>query len=187
MNQSEYLKKLKHYLSPLGREDRNKIIEYYAELIGDKIESGITEQEVLKSLGEPQELAEKILSESSDYKTKPKHSNNGKLSIGRIIGFSALIPFVIIALAVLYVLSLSFIITAIACQLGGICYFIGAFFILASGFAPALFQFGLCLFILALGIFIAFGAWKFMWLCIKITISIFNTYKKTYIKETVKI
>ena len=41
MNQYEYLKELRLYLSPLGRTEEDRVIEYYAELIGDKIESGI--------------------------------------------------------------------------------------------------------------------------------------------------
>lgn len=187
MNQIEYLRQLKHHLSPLGRDERNRVIEYYSELIGDKIESGITEQEVLTQLGTPYELAEKILSESPEYGKKPKHSNNGKLSVGRIVGFSVLIPFVLVALAVLYVLALSFVIAAISCLLGGITYFVGSFFVLINNFATGLYQLGVSLFIASIGVFVAFGVWKFIFLCVKVTCNIFKAYKRTYVKEAVEI
>ncbi len=186
MDQIEYLKQLKRHLSPLERDERNKIIEYYSELISDKLESGITEQEVLKQFGEPKELAAKILSESHDHEKHTEHSD-GKLSVGRIIGFSILIPFVIIALAVLYVLAVSFALAAVGCQLGGVFYFLGSFFVLAKDLAVGLFNLGASLFAMALGVFIAFGAWKFIRLCIKITISICKAYKQTYVKEAVRI
>ena len=67
MNQYEYLKELRLYLSPLGRTEEDRVIEYYAELIGDKIESGIPENGVLSQLGTPRELADKILAETQDY------------------------------------------------------------------------------------------------------------------------
>lgn len=63
MNQYEYLKELRLYLSPLGRTEEDRVIEYYAELIGDKVELGIPEEEVLSQLGTPRELADKILAE----------------------------------------------------------------------------------------------------------------------------
>lgn len=103
MNQYEYLKELRLYLSPLGRTEEDRVIEYYAELIGDKIESGIPENGVLSQLGTPRELADKILAETQEYGEEPKHIKGPeKLSVGRIVGFSILIPFVITALAILY-------------------------------------------------------------------------------------
>ena len=103
MNQYEYLKELRLYLSPLGRTEEDRVIEYYAELIGDKIESGIPENGVLSQLGTPRELADKILAETQEYGEEPKHIKEPeKLSVGRIVGFSILIPFVITALAILY-------------------------------------------------------------------------------------
>lgn len=68
MNQYEYLKELRSYLSPLGRIEEDRVIEYYAELIVDKIESGIPEKEVLTQLGTPRQLADKILSEHKNMK-----------------------------------------------------------------------------------------------------------------------
>lgn len=72
MNQYEYLKELRRCLSILDRVEEDRVIEYYAELIGDKIESGIPENGVLSQLGTPRELADKILAETQEYE-EPKH------------------------------------------------------------------------------------------------------------------
>lgn len=182
MNQIEYLKELKRHLSPLGRDERNRITEYYSELINDKIESGISEQEVLAQLGTPQELAAKILSESPEYEQTPRHEKNGELSVGRIIGFSILIPFAIIAIASLYVVAVSFAAAAVACQIGGVTNFLGSFYVMTVGFSQGLFQLGIAMFVAALGAFVGYGAWKFICLCGRVTIKIFNAYKRTYVK-----
>ena len=91
MNQYEYLKELRLYLSPLGRTEEDRVIEYYAELIGDKIESGIPENGVLSQLGTPRELADKILAETQEYGEEPKHIKGPeKLSVGRIFDFNSI-------------------------------------------------------------------------------------------------
>ena len=127
MNQYEYLKELRLYLSPLGRTEEDRVIEYYAELIGDKVELGIPEEEVLSQLGTPRELADKILAETQEYGEEPKHIKEPeKLSVGRIVGFSILIPFVITALAILYSVAVSFVAASVGMQLGGVLTIIGS-------------------------------------------------------------
>ena len=118
MNQYEYLKELRRCLSILDRVEEDRVIEYYAELIGDKVELGIPEEEVLSQLGTPRQLADKILAETQEYE-EPKHIKEPeKLSVGRIVGFSILIPFVITALAILYSVAVSFVAASVGMQLG---------------------------------------------------------------------
>lgn len=187
MNQSEYIKELKRCLSPLDRVETNRVVEYYTELIGDKIESGMNEQEVLAQLGTPRQLADKILSETQEYDNKPQHiQETENLSVGRIVGFSILIPFVIIALATLYSLAVAFILVAIGMLLSGFLTIIGSFFVIFTSVGAGIFQIGVSIFVAALGVFVGFGAWKFMLLCIKITVKIFKAYVKTYVKGALK-
>lgn len=70
MNQNEYLKELKRCLSSLDRAETDRVVEYYTELIGDKIESGISEEDVLAQLGTPYQLADRIIAESKEYEDK---------------------------------------------------------------------------------------------------------------------
>ena len=51
-------------LSKLPKADRQKAIEFYREMIEDKIEGGMTEEEVVHSLGNPFDVAEKILKDN---------------------------------------------------------------------------------------------------------------------------
>ena len=182
MNQYEYLKELRLYLSPLGRTEEDRVIEYYAELIGDKVELGIPEEEVLSQLGTPRELADKILAETQEYGEEPKHIKEPeKLSVGRIVGFSILIPFVITALAILY--SVAFVAASVGMQLGGVLTIIGSFIVMFTSIGAGICQLGVAIFVSALGLFAAYGSWKFILLCIKITQKIFKAYVRTYTKE----
>ena len=70
MNQNEYLKELKRCLSSLDRAETDRIVEYYSELISDKIQFGVSEQEVITQLGTPHQLADRIIAESKEYEDK---------------------------------------------------------------------------------------------------------------------
>mgnify|MGYP001111899992 CR=1 FL=1 len=182
MNQYEYLKELRRCLSILDRVEEDRVIEYYAELIGDKV--GIPEEEVLSQLGTPRELADKILAETQEYGEEPKHIKEPeKLSVGRIVGFSILIPFVITALAILYSVAVSFVAASVGMQLGGVLTIIGSFIVMFTSIGAGICQLGVAIFVSALGLFAAYGSWKFILLCIKITQKIFKAYVRTYTKE----
>ena len=183
MNQYEYLKELRRCLSILDRVEEDRVIEYYAELIGDKVELGIPEEEVLSQLGTPRQLADKILAETQEYE-EPKHIKEPeKLSVGRIVGFSILIPFVITALAILYSVAVSFVAASVGMQLGGVLTIIGSFIVMFTSIGAGICQIGVAIFVSALGLFAAYGSWKFILLCIKITQKIFKAYVRTYTKE----
>lgn len=51
MKKEEFLKKLKEELENANINNTNDIIEYYEEIIDDKIEEGITEKEAVSSIG----------------------------------------------------------------------------------------------------------------------------------------
>ena len=50
MSKQEFLKKLKHELRKLKKEERNKYIEYYDEIISDIVERGVSEEEAIARL-----------------------------------------------------------------------------------------------------------------------------------------
>ena len=58
-------------LQKLPKIERKKAVDYYREMIEDKIEGGIIEEEVVASLGNPYDVAKKILDENGiKYKDK---------------------------------------------------------------------------------------------------------------------
>lgn len=64
MNKEQFLRRLKRLLHPLPEEERERLLQYYREILEDKIEEGVPEQEAVGGLGDPRVLAGKILSEN---------------------------------------------------------------------------------------------------------------------------
>lgn len=65
MNKQEFLTGLKHKLKKLKKEERNKYIEYYDEIISDIVESGVSEEEAIKRQGSIEQIAGHILSNTN--------------------------------------------------------------------------------------------------------------------------
>lgn len=63
MKKKEFLKKLKRCLSPLKSCEKQRIIDYYDEMIADRMENGVDEETAVSELGSPQSCAEKTLAE----------------------------------------------------------------------------------------------------------------------------
>ena len=59
-----WLKKLNRALSKLSKQERAKVIEFYREMIDDKIESGESEISVIEKQGDPTGVAKKILTDN---------------------------------------------------------------------------------------------------------------------------
>lgn len=64
MKQIEWESTLLENLKPLGDEERFQIVEYYREIYADKLEAGVTSDEILAEFGSPEECAQKILQEA---------------------------------------------------------------------------------------------------------------------------
>ena len=58
---NNYLERLNKVLSVLEPEERNNIMDFVEEMINDRIEIGQSEQEILESLGEPEEFAKNFI------------------------------------------------------------------------------------------------------------------------------
>lgn len=65
MNKGEFLNALRVRLSSLNTNDIESSIEYYSEMIDDRIEDGLTEIEAVSAVGSVDEAAVKILGENT--------------------------------------------------------------------------------------------------------------------------
>lgn len=79
MNKAEFLMALRERLSGLPEEDFNKSIDYYTEMIDDRVEDGMSEEDAVACLGSMDEIITQILSEVSlpklvKEKVKPKRA-----------------------------------------------------------------------------------------------------------------
>ena len=62
MNKEEFLLTMQNALSGMPRADLEKTLQYYREMIEDRVEEGMTEAEAVADVGDPIELAEAIRS-----------------------------------------------------------------------------------------------------------------------------
>ncbi|MCT4619268.1 MAG: DUF1700 domain-containing protein [Marinisporobacter sp.] len=77
MNKSDYLKKLEELLKKLSKEEREEILMDYEEHFTFALEEGKTEDEIIKDLGNPNEIAKQYIASSVIHKAteNPSFSN----------------------------------------------------------------------------------------------------------------
>ncbi len=61
MKKTEFLSLLRNHLEGLDAADLESSVEYYAEMIDDRIEEGLDEESAVASVGTPEEAAKEIL------------------------------------------------------------------------------------------------------------------------------
>ena len=79
MNKQAFLSALRDKLSGLPEKDLRQSIDYYSEIIDDRMEEGLSEEKAIQALGPMEEIVSQILSETSlpklvKEKVKPKHT-----------------------------------------------------------------------------------------------------------------
>lgn len=81
MNKTEFLNELKKQISEYPVEETQKSMEYYAEMIDDRVEDGMTEAEAVASLGTVDSIANQIKCElpiTTLVKQRAKEQSKGK-------------------------------------------------------------------------------------------------------------
>lgn len=78
MNKTEFIQELSMEILGLPQEDTEHWLEYYTEMLEDRIEEGMSEEEATASLGDPKAIARQILAQTPftkliKNKIKPKH------------------------------------------------------------------------------------------------------------------
>ena len=64
MKRVEFLKELKAQLWALPEADRQNSLDYYSEMIDDRMEDGLTEEEAVAAIGDLDEIVQQILGET---------------------------------------------------------------------------------------------------------------------------
>ena len=110
MNKQEFIKKLKEMLSNLPEKEINERIDFYSEMIDDRIEDGLTEEQAIKDIGTVEDVAKQIIDEIPLFKiikhklkkSKTKNTTTKRnrswweitlIAVGSPIWFSLLISF----------------------------------------------------------------------------------------------
>lgn len=151
MTKEIFIKQLNKKLRSLPANERNDVIKFYSELIRDSIESGRSEEEVLASLGDIDEIAAKIISESPSSANKKPLSTPLRvlITIALILGspvwlgvLCALFGCVISVVAVLLSAIAALFAICLALATMFIAGIVSFFFIIPSNTLGGLFQLG---------------------------------------------
>lgn len=68
MNKQEFLAKLRANLTGMSPEDREERVNFYSEMIDDRMEEGWTEEQAIANLGSLDSILQQILSETPQIK-----------------------------------------------------------------------------------------------------------------------
>ncbi len=100
MNKNEFLATLRERLNGLPEEDIIKSIDFYGEMLDDRIEDGMSEEEAVSDLGNIEEIISQILSAVSlpklvKEKVKPKRALKAWEIVLLVLGAPLWIPLVV--------------------------------------------------------------------------------------------
>ena len=168
MNKTEFLDALRHALGKLPSYEVEQSIAFYAEMIDDRIEDGMSEHEAVAALGSVHAIAAQIVAETPPIPKAIAKANTGSrtLNVVLLVVFSPIwVPLVLalIVAALMVHLSIWMVIVALwtAVAVLILCAPIGFFLLawcLANGYPlTGLFQLGAGLAASGLGLFAWFG------------------------------
>lgn len=194
MTKQEFFESLKNGLSGLPEEELHERLEFYSEMIDDRIEDGLSEEEAVKELGSPDEVIAKILSEiplSKIVKKKIKSTKKPETwaILLIVLGFPVWLPLLAAGFAVtlaIYAVIWSLIISAwsVVAALGGSSIGVllaGASMIFVGKIPTSLALTGASLVLAGLMLFAIYGCKKATVGCISLTKKILILIKKCFI------
>ena len=100
MKKKEFLKELENNLKGLPQRDIDERVEFYSEMIDDRIEDGKTEEQAVAEIGSIDEVVDQIAKDTSlvrlvKNKIKPKRSIGGLGILFLVLGFPIWFPLLI--------------------------------------------------------------------------------------------
>lgn len=124
MNKEVFLSALKNALGSLPRKERKKTLDFYSEMINDRLEEGLSEEAIFSEIGTPEAIAAQVLSE---LPKKPRKKISVWVIVLLILGAPLWLPLLIAAAAVvmavlisLFAIELSLALCGVAGVLGGL-------------------------------------------------------------------
>ena len=123
MDKFEFITELRAKLWALPEEDKQRSVDYYREMIDDRMEDGLSEEEAVAAVGNLNEIVENILAETPAAEPeKPAVKQKRKLTWWEIVLLVLGSPVVVISLYA----------TAVALGASSIGCFVGSFFMIGS-------------------------------------------------------
>ena len=135
MSKQEFLEKLRQGLKGLPTADIEERVIFYGEMIDDRIEEGVTEDEAVLSVGSVEKIVEQVVADTPFAKiAKERIKPKRRLSVGEIVllalGSPIWLSLIIALIAVIFsvyvslwsvIISLwSVFVSLVACAVGGV-------------------------------------------------------------------
>lgn len=170
MNKEVFLSELRKKLSGLPQSDIEERVSFYSEMIDDRIDDGMSEEEAVAQIGSVDQVVDTIMSEIPLSRlVKQKVNTKKEMPVWAIvllvIGFPLWFPLIISVLSVIFSLYLtvwivviSFYAVDLSFAFASIVCLAAIFFALIQGeFLVAIAAFGGCLVLGALAVLLFFG------------------------------
>ena len=196
MNKRQFLAALQEQLNGLPQGDIEKSLDYYKEMLEDRIEEGMAEEDAVNAMGPLEEIVSQILMETSLPKlVKAKAKSQRALRIWEIIllilgspVWAPLLLAVILIVLSLYLVLWSIIVSLYAIDFSfvaaGICGILGAFFMIFTGFpTQALFFFGSGLVCAGLAVLLFWGFYQITRQILRLSKKIMIWVKSWFIRK----
>jgi uncharacterized membrane protein len=113
MNKAEFTEQLTNSLAGLSQYDINRSVDYYTEMIDDRVEDGMTEEDAVAALGSIDEIRSKILEEVPitkivKEKMTPKRSFGAGEIVLLVLGAPLWLPLLLAGIIVILAIYISF-------------------------------------------------------------------------------
>ena len=196
MSKAEFLAALREALAGLPQEDIEKSLDFYGEMIDDRVEDGFSEQDAVAAVGSVDEIARQVLSETPlgrivRESVRPARRLCGWETALLIVGAPLWLPLALAAAVVvlaLYLVMWAAIVSLYAADLAvALCAAAGVAGIiiygLASRAAAAVFSFGLALACAGAAILLFFGFGYVSGAVLRLGKSCLDSLKRLFIRR----
>lgn len=196
MTKQEFLLLLQNGLSGLPKADLEERINFYSEMIDDRIDDGLSEQQAVLEMGEPEKIISQIILDYPfiklvNQKIKPKRKLTALEIVLIVLGAPLWVPLIIAFFAVIFsvyislwaiIISLWAVFASfVACAFSGI--ICGIAFCFTSHKLTAVALIGAGLVLLGLSIFVFYGCKAATKGILQLTKTIFNSIKNSFITK----
>lgn len=170
MSKQEFLIQLKNGLSGLPKSDIEEQLDFYSEMIDDRIEEGLSEEDAVSEIGNIDEIIQVVLADIPLSKlVKEKIKPKRKLRVWEILlialGFPVWFPLLLAIFVIVLSLYISLVsilisfwavdVSLFACSIGGIVS--GGVFVITGNTYAGVGMFGVALFLIGASLYAFFG------------------------------
>ena len=199
MNKAEFLDALRKKLFRFPEEEIEKSLSFYNEVIDDRVEDGMTEEEAVAAVGDINDIAEQILLDMPlqtlvKTRIKPNRALRTLDIVFLILGFPIWFPLVLVFAATVFLIYLSIwmvifslFLVVLSLGAGGVASLLVGIFRISAGLVPMLAAVGAGLFCIGLCALSFFPAKTLAASLVRLTAIVARKIKSIFIKKEVAI